>query len=118
MPVIVFHGDRDTTVNPRNADHVVAHWAAGRDAVDGPAPWVTTRQGQVPGGHAYTCATYHDPDGHAVMEQWTIHGLGYAWSGGSLHGSYTDPKGPDASAEMVRFFHQHSQREPTERPPN
>ena len=65
---------------------------------------MTTRQGQVPGGHAYTCATYHDAGGRAIMEQWTIHGLGHAWSGGSLPGSYTDPKGPDASAEMMRFF--------------
>jgi poly(hydroxyalkanoate) depolymerase family esterase len=112
VPVIVFHGDRDTTVHPRNADHLLAHWTAantagGRDATGGPAPRVTTRQGQVPGGHAYTCATYHDAGGRAIMEQWTIHGLGHAWSGGSLPGSYIDPKGPDASTEMVRFFRQH-----------
>jgi poly(3-hydroxybutyrate) depolymerase len=115
VPAIVFHWDRDTSIHPRNADHLLAHyWTAdGRDGTDKPAPPVTVHQGQVPGGYAYTCATYHDVDGRAVMEQWTLHGLGHAWSGGSRPGSYTDPKGPDASAEMVRFFKQH--RQPTER---
>jgi poly(hydroxyalkanoate) depolymerase family esterase len=107
VPTIVFHGDRDTTVHPRHADYLLAHFvnpAGSRDVEGGQTLSVTTRQGQVPGGHAYTCATYHGADDRSVMEQWTVHGLGHAWSGGSLPGSYTDPNGPDASAEMVRFF--------------
>jgi poly(hydroxyalkanoate) depolymerase family esterase len=119
VPMIVFHGDHDTTVHPRNADHLLAHYraatntAGGRDHASKPAPLVTVRQGQVPGGHAYTRAIHHDAGGRAIMEQWTIHELGHAWSGGSRCGSYTDPKGPDASAEMVRFF---QQREPMGHP--
>jgi poly(3-hydroxybutyrate) depolymerase len=112
MPVIVFHGDRDTTVHPRNADHLLTHYRAGKplDGREGKgklASPVVVRQGQVPDGYAYTCATRQDADGCAMAEQWTIHGLGHAWSGGSRAGSYTDPKGPDASAEMLRFFDQH-----------
>ncbi len=112
MPVIVFHGDRDTTVHPRNAEQLLAHYRTvnntpgGRNAAGKPVPPVTVRKGQVPDGHAYTRATQRDTDGRPIMEQWTVHGLGHAWSGGSSAGSYTDAKGPDASAEMVRFFDQ------------
>jgi poly(3-hydroxybutyrate) depolymerase len=120
MPAIVFHGDRDTTVHPRNADHLIAHYRAAdntanaRDGTRKSARPVTVRQGQVPGGYTYTCITHHDADGRADMEQWTVHRLRHAWSGGSRPGSYTDPKGHDASEEMLRFFKQHQQ--PVERP--
>ena len=118
-PAIVFHGDRDTTVHPRNADHLLAYYraAASVGGVQGPAGRpapespVEVRQGPALGGHDYTCATHRDAGGQVFMEQWTVHGLGHAWSGGSASGSYTDPKGPDASAEMVRFFHQQPQQQ-------
>jgi poly(hydroxyalkanoate) depolymerase family esterase len=116
VPAIVFHGDHDTTVHPRNADHLLEHYCTvkttgSRDEAGGSTPSGTVRQGQVPGGHAYTRTTYRDATGRAIVERWTVHGLGHAWSGGSSSGSYTDPKGPDASAGMVRFFSQHPQRE-------
>jgi poly(hydroxyalkanoate) depolymerase family esterase len=115
VPVIVFHGDRDTTVHPSNADHLLAHYRAAANTGK-PAPLVRVQRGQVPGGHAYTRAIHRDAGGRAIAERWTVHGLGHAWSGGSRPGSYTDPKGPDASAEMVRFFRQHQQREPMGQP--
>jgi poly(hydroxyalkanoate) depolymerase family esterase len=117
VPAIVFHGDHDQTVHPRNADQLLEHYCTAkttgsRDERGGSTPRGTVRQGRVPGGHAYTRATYRDAAARAIVERWTVHGLGHAWSGGSTSGSYTDPRGPDASAEMVRFFNEHSQRGP------
>lgn len=101
VPTIVLHGDRDTTVNPVNADQVIAG-----------SPGVarlrkTLGQGESAGGIRYTRSVYADEAGRAQLEQWVLHGAGHAWSGGSSDGSYTEPRGPDASREMLRFFMQH-----------
>ena len=104
VPTIVFHGDQDTTVNPRNGDQVIAQaraMAAGLQAT------ATVQQGQAPGGRAYRRTLHADASGRAVLEQWLVHGAGHAWSGGSPTGSYTDPQGPDAAREMLRFFLEH-----------
>jgi len=101
VPTIVFHGDRDATVHPRNGDHVLAQLAA---LGGGTNLHKTVKRVQVTNRHGYTHTIYHDAAGDRLMERWLVHGAGHAWSGGSPHGSFTDPKGPDASQEMVRFF--------------
>ena len=95
---IVFHGDRDKTVNPVNADQVIAQ-SKGETELR-----MVLNRGQSVGGINYTRSTHADDSGRIMLEQWVLHGAGHAWSGGSAAGSYTDPKGPDASREMVRFF--------------
>ncbi|MGH8726601.1 MAG: extracellular catalytic domain type 1 short-chain-length polyhydroxyalkanoate depolymerase [Burkholderiales bacterium] len=105
VPTIVFHGDQDKTVHPRNGDLVLEQ---GLIHGQGTKPRATTERGQAPNGRSYTLSVYHDADGAIVMERWLIHGAGHAWSGGSVEGSYTDPQGPDATREMVRFFFGHS----------
>jgi poly(hydroxyalkanoate) depolymerase family esterase len=109
LPLIVFHGDRDATVAPANAAGLIDHALA---ASPGTPPTAVTT-GQVPGGHAYTRTCYEDPASPALAEHWTIHQSGHAWSGGVPHGSYTDPRGPDASAEFIRFFDQHPAKPPS-----
>ena len=101
VPVIIFHGDRDTTVHPSNAERVAAQYHQSRQA------GAAVEQGKVANGHSYTRTIHHNAKGKPHMEQWRIHGAGHAWSGGSVKGSYTDPKGPDATQEMLRFFLQH-----------
>jgi len=99
VPAIVFHGDQDTTVHPSNGAAVVAQSTAAATGLT-----VMVERGQVPGGHGYTRALHTDASGRVLCEQWTIQGAGHAWAGGSAAGSYTDPRGPDATREMLRFF--------------
>ena len=106
LPLIVFHGDQDATVAPANAAGLIGHVLAAASPDPGTLPTAVTR-GQVPGGHAYTRTCHQDPAGATLAERWTIHQGGHAWSGGIPHGSYTDPHGPDASAEFIRFFNEH-----------
>ena len=109
VPVIVFHGDRDPTVAAVNAEKIVTAQLSvlsGREpVVDRPAA-VTIRS--VAGGRPYIRTMHTGPDGSKVAESWLLQGAGHAWSGGNPAASYTTT-GPDASAEMVRFFGKHTQ---------
>ena len=98
---IVFHGDQDRTVHPRNGEQVIASVLGGANV----KPRVT--QGISANGRRYTSATHHGEAGEVLAEHWLVHGAGHAWSGGHAKGSYTDAKGPDATAEMLRFFFAH-----------
>jgi poly(hydroxyalkanoate) depolymerase family esterase len=102
VPTIVFHGDRDGTVHPRNGDQVVAQSASAVASLQ-----TRVEHGRAPGGHAYSRTLHADARGQTILEQWVVHGAGHAWSGGSPAGSYTDPRGPDAAREMLRFFLEH-----------
>jgi poly(hydroxyalkanoate) depolymerase family esterase len=105
-PVIVFHGDADTTVHPLNAATVVAASTTAPPAAEAVAA------ADRPGQRRSTRRVHRGPDGRVIAEHWTVHGAAHAWSGGSPAGSYTDPAGPDASAAMWRFFQQHPQAVP------
>ena len=105
VPVIVFHGDSDPTVHPSNGLEIVARAGQAHAAqTDAPLLRPVSSRGTSGGGRAYTRTVHAGDDGHAPIEAWTLHGAGHAWSGGDARGSHTDTSGPDASAEMVRFF--------------
>ena len=126
VPVITFHGDADPTVAVDNATRVVEQFTGGALSERASEQSNTARPRSVdraqrgsalsgdtlvergPGRPA--TRTVVRRDGVVVAERWIVHGSGHAWSGGTAGGSYTDPAGPDASAEMVRFFAEHPRR--------
>lgn len=103
VPVIVFHGTADATVHPANGRQVVeAVQPEGGSTISDPVA--------ANGRRGATKKVVRDAAGRVVAEHWAVHGGPHAWSGGSPQGSYTDPQGPDATAEMLRFFRQHPRR--------
>ena len=94
---IVFQGDADSTVHPSNAVRIVS----AATPSDGN---VGKESGRSAGGRTYERTIVTDETGRPAVECWLVNGAGHAWSGGNADGSYTDPRGPDAAAEMVRFF--------------
>ncbi len=105
VPTIVFHGDRDHTVQQTNGIEIVQQ-AANAHSADAADVAMSERveRGTSPGGRSFSRSVQADATGQTRIESWTVHGAGHAWSGGSASGTYTDPSGPDASAEMARFF--------------
>lgn len=100
LPTIVFHGDQDGTVHPANATGFVSTL---RRSSDVPLH-IQEVTGRSDGGRNFTRSVYRIGGGKVLLERWTIHGTGHAWSGGKVTESYTDPAGPNASREFVRFF--------------
>ena len=114
VPVILFHGTADYTVAPINAHQILSQWAQTNDRasdgldnnnIDDTAD--QTLPGTVSGGRSYTQYIYKDTAGKTVMEKYMIEGMGHAWPGGSTSGSYTDPKGPNATTLSWNFFKSH-----------
>lgn len=102
VPLIVFQGSTDATVHPDNGAALVKQALATLPGLE-----KKRSKGTAGAGHKWQRTRHEAADGRSMVEFWQVQGAGHAWAGGQAQGSYTDPKGPDASAEMLRFFLQH-----------
>lgn len=107
IPAIVFHGDRDRTVHASNGAKALQQCLQGGKAGRAKGN-IKVEHGKSAAGRAYTRTVHQTAEGAVSAENWLVHAAGHAWAGGSSKGSYTDPEGPDASREMLRFFYLHA----------
>lgn len=99
--VFAVHGEADAVVHPRNVAALFAQWSAAHGAG-------TPRDEAFQEGGLRAIRTRHlREDGSFPVEVWRVEGLGHAWSGGSPEGTFTVPRGIDASARMLEFFLAH-----------
>ncbi len=103
MPTIVFHGDADHTVSIKNAKQVIDASVGGAATLQAEPPSIEDS-----GRRQVTRQVHRNSNGDIAAEIWTIHGAPHAWAGGHTAGSFTDPSGPDATRQMLRFFAQHA----------
>ncbi len=109
VPTLVIHGTDDAVVHPDNGEQVAQQWlatnrlAAGDTSPGSDRPDAVVRD-DAAGRLPVVRRTWTDGSGRVLVEHHAVEGLGHAWSGGARGGSYTDPRGPSASAAIWGFF--------------
>ena len=106
VPLIAIHGTADTLSRPAATEGLVRQFVALHELITGePLPPPDTSR-KVVNGYPVEVRSYADAPG-VVLEHWVVSGLAHALPGGSPGARWTDPKGPDAAGEMLRFFLSH-----------
>jgi poly(hydroxyalkanoate) depolymerase family esterase len=110
VPTLVIHGDRDTTVNPVNADQIIEQLKVRADFIDPTAgALLPTGERHIDsGGRTYRQQDYMR-QGRKVLRKVLVEGLGHAWSGGDARHEFNDANGPDASRLILDFMMQYQQ---------
>lgn len=107
IPAFVLHGGSDAVVKPANGTDAARQWLATNRRASGSAGLTIDDSSGETGGYHWTRVCHRDGSAGCLVEAWTVAELAHAWSGGSSAGTFTDERGPDATAEMLRFFREH-----------
>jgi poly(hydroxyalkanoate) depolymerase family esterase len=109
IPLFVVHGMKDAVVTPVASGNLVTQFAAIARR-SGVATDADSSGGEA-GGYTYSVLRYRDERDRVLIEAWFVDSLGHALSGGAAGQPWTDPRGPDATGEMLRFFLDHPRPE-------
>ncbi len=106
MPIIVFHGTDDETVNVVNGHQVISQWVTTNDWLDNGLnnDTIDDIANRIETENNYTRYIYYDKDNHIVMEKYIINNMTHAWSGGSNSELFADPNGLNQSFIIWEFF--------------
>lgn len=100
IPMIVFQGSSDYTVNQKNGAACAMSWVLAMNQIGANINTTPTKTS----GSNYTVETYVDSNtGKTVVQYYLVSGMGHAWSGGTGT-SYAYSSGPKATQLMYDFF--------------
>jgi poly(hydroxyalkanoate) depolymerase family esterase len=105
VPTFVVHGTADGVLAKVNGDQVAVQWRRTNTLVLGEGAIEPVKSLSGTAGYPFTRMVHRNKaNGASVVEYYVVDGLGHAWPGGKDGGSYSDARGPDASALLWAFF--------------
>ncbi len=110
MPIIIFHGMQSPLMSPMHAFQIESEFKIFNDLLDNGirdnSYFFNKSVDNVPETETYGYNKYSiiDQDRDVIIERYMINDLGHGWSGGEANLPYNDPKGPDATALIIKFF--------------
>jgi len=118
VPTFVVHGTSDGVVAPINGDQVADQWRRTNTLVLGEGAIDPVLSATGTAGYPFTRKVHRNKaNGASVIDYYVVDGLGHAWPGGKMGESYSDPRGPDATALMWAFFKGRTRTAPFDVPP-
>jgi poly(hydroxyalkanoate) depolymerase family esterase len=110
MPIIIFHGSTSKLMSPIHAFQIEEEMKDFNDMLDNglrdDSYFLRSEKQVVPDSKTYGYTLYKtiDANNEVLIERYMINTIDHAWSGGVAGIPYNDPKGPDASALIFKFF--------------
>lgn len=110
MPIIIFHGMKSPLMSPMHAFQIESEFKIFNDLLDNGirdnSYFLDKDVDNIPESETYGYNKYSviNQDHDVLIERYMVNDLAHGWSGGVANLPYNDPKGPDATALIIKFF--------------